>query len=178
MVTRLLRRCLTLSLLALGAAGSPQAAAEPPIVAFDRFVSESDPVCRSHRAEECVARAWHFADADGDDGLSLAELQALRADLEVWAIWRQNDLAAHERSGIALGLWLVDTLGLDYLHTVYDADGDGLISHSELLADVHLDERPIGAVLLDPAAVDHAAIARRLGLPPAILERLPIEGQE
>jgi hypothetical protein len=50
-----------------------------------------------------------------------------------------------------------------------------LISRSELLADVQLDERPIGAVLLDPAAVDHVAIARRLGLPPTILERLPLD---
>jgi hypothetical protein len=163
-------------LLALVAAGSPSAAApEPPIVAFDRFVTESNPVCQFRRAEECVDLAWRFADTDSDQGLSLDELEALRAELEVWAIWRQADLAAHERSGIAFGLWLVDSVGLEYLHTAYDADGDGLISRSELLADVHLDDRPITAVLLDPAAVDHAAIARRLGLPPSILERLPLE---
>jgi hypothetical protein len=122
-----------------------------------------------------VDRAWRFADADRNDGLSLDELEALRADLEVWAIWRQADLAAEERSGIALGLWLVDSVGLEYLHAAYDADGDGLISRNELLADVHLDERPIGTVLLDPEAVDHAAIARRLGLPPTILDRLPLD---
>ena len=80
----------------------------------------------------------------------------------------------YERSGIAFGLWLVDSIGLEYLHAAYDADGNGLISRSELLADVHLDQRPIGAVLLDPAAVDHAGIARRLGLPPTILDRLPL----
>ena len=163
------------ALVVLGLAGAAHAAPEPPIVAFDRFVSESNPVCQSRRAAECVARAWDFADADGDGGLSLGELQAVRADLEVWAIWRQAQLAERERSGIAFGLWLVDSIGLDYLHAAYDADGDGLISRSELLADVRLDERPIGAVLLDPGAVDHAAIARRLGLPPSILERLPLE---
>jgi hypothetical protein len=161
-------------LVALISGGAPRAAAEPPIVAFDRFVHESNPVCQSRSAADCVARAWGFADADGNGGLSLEELQALRADLEVWAIWRQADLAAHERSGIAFGLWLVDSIGLDYLHAAYDADQDGLLSRSELLADVHLDERPIGTVLLDPGAVDHAAIARRLGLPPTVLERLPL----
>jgi EF hand len=174
-VTRRLVGSLLSGLLTLVVAGSPQAAPEPPIVAFDRFVSESNPVCQSRRAADCVARAWGFADADGNGGLSLEELAALRADLEVWAIWRQAELAAHERSGIAFGLWLVDSIGLDYLHGAYDADGDGLISRSELLADVHLDERPIGTLLLDPAAVDHAAIARRLGLPPAVLEQLPLD---
>lgn len=166
----------SLILLTLVVAGSLRAAAaEPPIVAFDRFIAESNPVCQLRRATDCVDLAWRFADADADQGLSLRELEALRADVEVWAIWRQADLAAHERSGIAFGLWLVDSVGLEYLHAAYDADGDGLISRSELLADVQLDERPIGTVLLDPAAVDHAAIARRLGLPPTIVERLPLE---
>ena len=174
-VTRRLVGGLLSSLSALLIAGSLRAAAEPPIIAFDRFVHESNPVCQSRRAADCVARAWGFVDTDGNGGLSLQELEALRADLEVWAIWRQAELAAHERSGIAFGLWLVDSIGLDYLHAAYDADDDGLISRSELLADVRLDERPIGTVLLDPAAVDHAAIARRLGLPPTVLERLPLD---
>jgi len=165
----------SVALAALAAGPAPAAAAEPPIVAFDRFIAESDAVCRSGRAVDCVDLAWRFADADGDQGLSLEELQAIRTDVEVWAIWRQADLAAHERSGIAMGLWLVDAVGLDYLHAVYDADGDGLISRSELLADVRLDERPIGAVLLDPQAVDHASIGRRLGLPPSVLDRLPLD---
>jgi hypothetical protein len=172
---------LASSLLALAAGGLPAvgwAVPEPPIVAFDRFVTESNPVCQFGHAEECVDLAWRFADADANQGLSLEELEAIRADLEVWAIWRQADLAPQERSGIAMGLWLVDTVGLDYVHAVYDTDGDGLISRAELLADVRLDERPIGAVLLDPEAVDRAAIGRRLGLPPEVLDRLPLDQAE
>jgi hypothetical protein len=168
-------RCgLCAGLLAL-IAGSVQAVTpEPPIVAFDRFVAGSNPVCQLQGAAQCVDLAWRFADADENGGLSLDELERLRADLEVWAIWRQAELAEVERSGIAFGLWLVDSIGLEYLHTAYDTDGNGLVSRSELLADVHLDQRPIGSVLLDPAAVDHAGIARRLGLPPTILDRLPL----
>jgi hypothetical protein len=154
-------------------ASAAAVAAEAPVVAFDRFVTSSNPVCQFDPAEACVDLAWRFADTNHDDGLSIEELEAVRADLEVWAIWRQADLAAQERSGIAMGLWLVDAVGLEYLHAAYDADGDGLISRAELLADVHLDDRPIGAVLLDPDAVDHAAIGRRLGLPPTILDQIP-----
>jgi hypothetical protein len=160
-------------------AGSVQAATpEPPIVAFDRFVAGSNPVCQVQGAAQCVDLAWRFADADENGGLSLDELERVRADLEVWAIWRQAELAEVERSGIAFGLWLVDSIGLEYLHSAYDTDGNGLVSRSELLADVHLDQRPIGSVLLDPAAVDHAGIARRLGLPPTILDRLPLDPTE
>jgi hypothetical protein len=177
-VPALLSGALLSGAVAVLAAGTARAAAEPPIVAFDRFITESNPVCQFGRAADCLDLAWRFADADGNLGLSLEELRAVRTDLEVWAIWRQADLAAQERSGIAIGLWLVDAVGLDYLHAVYDADGDGLISRAELLADVRLDERPIAAVLLDPEAVDHAAIGRRLGLPPSMLDRLPLDQAE
>jgi hypothetical protein len=175
---RLVVALLSGALLAIGflaAATSQAAAPEPPIVAFDRFIADSNPVCQFGRAEDCVDLAWRFTDADRNQGLSLDELHAIRTDVEVWAIWRQADLAAHERSGIAMGLWLVDMVGLEYLHAAYDTDGDGLISRIELLADVRLDERPIGAVLLDPQAVNHAAIGRRLGLPPSVLDRLPLD---
>jgi hypothetical protein len=166
-----------LGLVALVALGAPtaRAVAEPNLAAFDQFVTRTGPICLFGRAPECVTLAWRFADADGDQGLSVAELQALRQDVEAWAIWRQDQLAAHERSGIALGLWLIDAIGVEYFHAAYDADRDGRISRTELLADVRLDDRPIGDVLLDPEAVDHRAIGRRLGLPPRLMDRLPLE---
>jgi hypothetical protein len=132
----------------------------------------SRPVCALQPAAACVALAWRFADSDGDQGLSVAELAAIRTALEGWALRHQDELAAVERSGLALGLLLVDAIGLERLHTAYDADADGLISQRELLADVRLDQRPLAETLLDPAALDRAAIARRLGLPPALIERL------
>lgn len=163
------------ALVAVASSPTGRALAEPNLLAFDRFITQSQPVCQFGRAPDCVNLAWRFADADGDQGLSVAELQAVRQDVEAWAIWRQDDLAAHERSGIALGLWLIDAIGVDYFHAAYDADHDGRISRAELLADVRLDDRPIGDVLLDPAAVDHRAIGRRLGLPPRLMDQLPLE---
>ena len=87
-----------------------------------------------------------------------------------WAVRHRDELTRPERSGIALGFLIVDSIGLERLHALYDTDQDGLVSRSELLADVQLDQRPLGQILLDPAAIDHRALARRLGIPPAVIE--------
>ena len=140
--------------------------------AFDRFMRASRSICQQRPAEECVATAWRFADADGDQGLSVAELTAVRKGLEDWVLRHQDELSQAERSSLVFGLLLVDSIGIERLHALYDADHDGLISRSELLADVHLDRRPLGQVLLDPAAVDRPAIARRLGIPLALMDHI------
>ncbi len=143
-----------------------------PAAAFDRFMAAAGPVCRQRPAADCVALAWRFADADSDRGLSVAELTAVRKGLEAWVLRHQDELSRPERSSLVLGLLLVDSIGVERLLALYDSDGDGLISRSELLADVHLDRRPLGEVLLDPVAVDRRAIARRLGIPSALLDHI------
>ena len=137
---------------------------------FDRFMRSTRPICLERPAEHCVALAWRFADADGDQGLSVAELASIRAAFEQWAVRYRDELSPPERSGIALGFLIVDSIGLERLHAIYDTDRDGLVSRPELLADVRLDQRPLGQVLIDPAAVDHRAVARRLGVPPTMLD--------
>lgn len=159
----------TLALIVLAWPALP-AGADDHAVDFDRFMRASRPICLERPAEHCVALAWRFADADGDQGLSALELAAIRAAFEQWAVRYWDDLTQPERSGIALGFLIVDSIGLERLHAIYDTDRDGLVSRSELLADVRLDQRPLGQVLLDPAAVDHRAVARRLGVPPAMLD--------
>jgi hypothetical protein len=140
--------------------------------AFDQFLRASRPACEQRPAEECVALAWRFAGTDGDHELSAAELTNVRAAVEDWALHYPDELSRPERSGIALWLLLVDSIGIERLLQLYDSNHDGLISERELLADVRLDRRPLGEILLDPAAVNRAAIARRLGLPPALLDQL------
>jgi hypothetical protein len=142
------------------------------VLGFDRFVAASTPVCLHWAAAACVEVGWAFADRDEDQGLSVVELEEVRDELRVWARWRAGDLHATERSLLALGFVVVDGLGLERLHALFDRDGDGLVDRDELLADVRLDDRPLGEVLLDREAVDRAAIAARLGLPPVLLERL------
>jgi hypothetical protein len=142
------------------------------VLEVDRFVAESGPVCLDRPAAACVEKGFAFADCDEDHGLSVVELEEVRDELRVWSQWRADDLYPTERSLLALGFVVVEGVGIERLHALYDQDGDGLVDRAELLADVRLDERPLGEVLLDPEAVDRAAIAARLGLPPALIERL------
>jgi hypothetical protein len=142
------------------------------VLEVDRFLAESRPVCLDRPAAACVAEGFAFADRNEDQGLSVVELEEVRDELRAWAQWRADDLYPTERSLLALGFVVVEGVGIERLHALYDQDADGLVNRAELLADVRLDERPLGEVLLDPEAVDRAAIAARLGLPPALIERL------
>jgi hypothetical protein len=142
------------------------------VLTFDHFIGKSGPICLERPAAECVDVAWGFADTNHDQGLSVEELQALRDGLRTWSAWRAGDFTNVERSLLALGFLVVDGLGVARLHALYDADGNGLVDREELLADVRMDDRPLGEILLDREAVDRAAVAARLGLPPVLLERL------
>ncbi len=157
------------TVLALGAAlpaaqtPAPQGAAE-----IESFLGQAGPVCRSRPAAQCVDR--FFAAAAGDRrGLTAADVTALRQRFGAWYQWRSDGLAAQERTAIGLGLLFADGLGPDRLHGAFDEDRDGFISKAELLAEVKMDQRPLGQVLADPAAVDRAGLARRLGLPVQLL---------
>ena len=165
--------------LALGAARSPawaitEEAPSIEVLAFERFIRATSPVCDRESSTLCFALAFDYADADADGALTMEEIRLIRDALDDWSAWRDGALTVKERNGIRLGLWLVDTVGLEALHESYDEDDDGAISREELLTDVALDDRPMAEVLLDPEAVDRAAVARRLGaLSPFLDQALP-----
>lgn len=169
---------LVAAAFAIGQASAAHAASSPTtppsvhVAVFDRFVRDSGPVCRFDPARRCVALAWRLADADGDGGLSLSELRWIRTALRDWVVWR-DDLTRTENAAIAAGLLLAEMVGIERLHRLHDLDGDGRVAPDELLADVALDGRPIGEILLDPASLDHQALARKLGLPQALVDRIP-----
>ena len=155
-----------------GATASEQAATPREVVAFEHFIRRSGPLCEKSPSKICFARGWRFADRNGDGTLGLDELTEVRADLLQWTEWRGQSLTGSERLGISTGVWIVDSVGLPNLFAGFDEDGDGGLSQAELLADVRLDERPIGKVLLDPEAVDRKALAGRLGKLSPMLDAL------
>ena len=83
-VPRLISATLTLVALASPALSTGDDGGSA--VAFERFMRTSRPICLERPAEHCVALAWRFADADGDQGLSVVELASIRATFEQWAV--------------------------------------------------------------------------------------------
>jgi Ca2+-binding EF-hand superfamily protein len=163
----MIRILLTAGSLALLAAAPPEPS--PEALAFDRFVTASSPVCQNQASRRCVDMGFGYADVDRDGRLTLDEVQSVRAHLDRWLAWRGPTLQPRERSAVLFGAQLVDAVGLPQLFDSYDANRDGKVTKPELLADVRLDDRPLGVVLTDEKAVDRQALQRRLGaLAPAV----------
>lgn len=155
-------RAAAVGLAGLAALVAGSATADP-VARFDRLVRELGPYCVRAASADCYANAFAQADADGDGGLTLAELEALQEQVRDWYAAKAATLTPSESSGIALGLLVVDGVGLGWLVASYDTDGDGWLSPEELAADVALDERPLPVLVRDPAAVDWAGVRGRLG---------------
>jgi hypothetical protein len=175
-------RAISVALCAAGlSAGLPGDAARaadaalPPsgeILAFEEFITDSGPLCQKQPAQACVDAGWSYADANRDGLLSVEEIRAVRDTLVGWSGWRGDSLPNRERLSIGLGVWLIDAVGIDKLVASYSRDGDQRLSQKELLADVTLDQRPLGKVLVDAEAVDRKAMAARLGALSPVLDGL------
>lgn len=140
--------------------------------AFDVFVRAAAATCLSRPSAECVDSGWNFADRDQNERLTAAEFTRMRQDLGEWFSWRAPSLTARERNALTLGLLVIDSMGMEQIVGGFDADMDGSVTRMELLADITLDERPLGKILVDPEAVDRAEVARRFGAASALLPQL------
>jgi hypothetical protein len=158
---------------ALPAATTP---APPGAAEVESFLGQSTPVCTSRPAAQCVDR-FFAASATDKRGLTAADVVKLRQNIGAWYQWRSEGLAAQERAVFGLGLMFADSLGPDRVHGAFDSNRDGFVSKAELLADVKLDQRPLGQVLADPKAVDRQGLAQRLGLPVQLLNSVFAAGK-
>jgi hypothetical protein len=140
----------------------PKPAPSPQVVAFDRFMKQSSPVCQTQSSKRCIDAGWKLADRDSDGTLTLQELQSVRAQVGDWLAWKEG-IQPRDKANLAMGLWVVDSAGLPNLFASYDTNGDGRLTQAELLADVKLDERPLGKVLTDEKSVDRQRFSQRLG---------------
>lgn len=150
-------------LCALPALGGEQyGAPTTAIAAVEEFMTRARPLCPLVPAERCIDIAWRFADRDADQRLSTQELAAVRTEIGAWMLWKGDRLSPNDQASIALGLWMIDSVGLERLVGRYDIDGDRRISRAELLADLRLDQRPLPQILKDPNGLDREAMSRRL----------------
>jgi len=148
---------------------------EPPAVAqVHQLLAIGSLLCTEAPARDCIELGWRFADADADDTLSLAELRAVRSGFLDWAGQVEGNLAIRDRIAFNLARTLAATVPLAPLFALYDADDDGRLDRSELLADVRLDERPLATILMDREATDWTAIRARLGRAGALLGLLGV----
>lgn len=151
----------------------------PQLLAFDRFMTQNGPVCQHQSSRRCVDNAWAFADRDRNSHLTLPELQTVRTELGDWLAWKDG-ITPRDKANVAMGLWVVDSAGLPNLFASYDANGDGRLTKAELLADITLDDRPIGQVLTDERAVNRQRFSQRLGplskLAEALMQPRPSPG--
>ncbi len=171
------RLTLVSLLLWVPAASAQTPASQPPVnqagvQAVQSFIDGSAAPCQTQPAQTCVDAAWRFAAGAPQKGLTLQDAQKVRQRLGSWYTARQAELVPRERASIGFGLLMADSLGIPHVHAAFDANRDGRVTQKELLADVKLDRRPLGEVMQDPTAVDRQALARRLGLPPALLAGL------
>ncbi len=149
-----------------------QASPDTGATAVQSFIRDVSRTCSSQRAQHCIDAGWKFAVPSPQQGLSLADLRNLRQRLGGWFSEYQNLLNPQERGSVLVGLLLADGIGIDRLHKAFDADRNGRVTQRELLADVKLDNRPLGAVLGDAKAVNRKALAQRLGMTPGMIEGL------
>jgi hypothetical protein len=173
---------LSLPVVAAWAQSQPapvKPAPTPQVLAFDKFMKQSSPICQKQASHRCVDAGWRYADRNGDKTLDLAELQTVRAEMGDWLAWKEG-ITQREKANVAMGLWVVDSAGLPNLFASYDANGDGKLTQAELLADVKLDQRPLGQVLTDEKAVNRQRFSQRLGplskLAEALMQPRPAPG--
>ena len=163
--------------LVSGSAFAQQPAPTPGAASLDRFIQASGPVCEREPSSRCVDTGFRYADMDRDGRLSVPELQRVRDTLSEWTAWRENDLSQEDMARIALGVMIVDSMGVPGMVESYDQNQDGALTKQELLADVKLDQRPLGEVLADSNNVDRARFQQRLGMMGALTDNVFPQGQ-
>ena len=98
-------------------------------------------LCRLQSAEKCINHVWNVVDGDGDGMVSAEEIDRFVQHMRRWN--KTTDRGLKDRSIVGVGLLALNLVGADRVIESYDADGDGMLSKDEALADLLLDDRPI-----------------------------------
>jgi hypothetical protein len=156
----------------LSTASFATAPTPPDSASLDRFLATSVPLCLKAPAVQCVDEGFTFSDRNQDGKLSLAEVQAIQAEVTDWAKSNARRLPPQDRDKLIVGLLLIQTVGPQQLFSSYDGNRDGALTREELTADIRLDKRPLPEILSDPAAIDWDSLAARAGDAAPLLRQL------
>lgn len=144
----------------------------PDSAPLDQFLARSVPFCMKAPAVQCIDQGFSFADRDHDGTLSLAEVQAIQAEVNAWAKTNGRQLPKADRDRLVVGLLLIQTVGPQQLFTSFDANRDGALTREELTADIRLDKRTLPEILSDPSSIDWDALSARAGNAVPLLRQL------
>ena len=130
---------------------------------MEQFILDAGSICNVRPSAECIDIGWEYIDSNTDGKLTLSEVILSKNTLSDWIVWGEASLSTRQRNAITIGLWFIDGVGIESIFQSYDSDGNGFLRLAEFVVDIDLDDRPLIAVLSDPAAVDTESLSRRFG---------------
>ncbi len=142
---------------------------------FPQLVSGngSERLCSLRPAKKCVDHIWKVVDRNGDDLLSPEEIDDFASHVRRW--YESSDRELADLTTARIAHLSFNVVGAKRIVRSYDMDGDGMLNMAEATADMtdfETEERPLAALLLDPDAMDHEALADRFGIMGAKLVNL------
>lgn len=148
---------------ALALAASLWASTAVADTTFESQIAGVRTVCDSASSEACSKAVHKFLDTNNDARVSFKEVEAAQASASASVQDRTSGLTPDERVLFGLALIGMKSAGATQVFTNFDTNGDGGLAHSEMFADVRLDNRPFAVLTNDPDAVDWQALAGRFG---------------
>lgn len=118
-------------------------------------------ICQLASAQRCINHVWSQIDADGDEHLTVEEIDSFIASVRRWNAF--TDRSLKDRTVVKIALTTYRLAGTERLLSAYDDDNDGMLSKEEALSDLNLDQRPIAELLLDGDAFNAETLAARFG---------------
>lgn len=146
---------------------------------LDVRISETRVICARGPSTNCSRAIHRVMDSDGDDMVSLDEIDSARMQATRLVHDRKSSLSPEERTIFGLAVFGLISAGPPQVFANFDTDKNGALDHDEMFADIRLDQRPFATVVNDPGAVDWTSLANRFGkLGQTLIRQLPAQAAQ